>query len=86
MGKTISKALNGVHSAGTRHGCVTLSEAARIVKPAVSRAAVFRWIQLRKLKAYRETPNGRYRITLTHLREFAQKYGKQSAFSHTDKD
>ena len=55
-------------------GCVTLSEACRIIQPPVSRVAVHKWITSKKLKAYKI--EGRFEITLTDLRRFAQKHGK----------
>jgi hypothetical protein len=70
--------LNERNAAG-EYGCVTLSEAARIVKPAVSRVAVFRWIRTGKLRAFREKAAGRYLITFTHLRQFANDHGKDWA-------
>lgn len=54
-------------------GCVTLSEASRIVRPVVSRVAVHKWIKTKKLKAYKV--EGRFLITLTDLRKFAAKHG-----------
>ncbi len=76
MGKTISKALNSSRSKRPRGGCVSLTEAAKIVRPAVSRTAVFRWIRSGKLKAYRERGEGPYLITMTHLRAFARRHGR----------
>jgi hypothetical protein len=55
-------------------GCVTISEASRIIQPPVSRVAVFKWIQSRKLKAIKV--EGEWLITVTDLRRFAQRYGK----------
>ena len=64
-------------------GCVTLSEASRIVQPPVSRVAVFRWIESRKLKA--EKIEGEYLIELTDLRKFANQEGKSWAPPHQDR-
>src|SRR5678816_3264717 len=55
-------------------GCVTISEASRIIQPPVSRVAVFKWIKAKKLKAL--MVEGEYLITLTDLRRFAAKNGK----------
>ena len=55
-------------------GCVTLSEASRIVQPPVSRVAVHRWIEAGKLEA--DMVEGKYLIELTALRRFANKEGK----------
>jgi hypothetical protein len=58
-------------------GCVTLSEASRIVQPPVSRVAVYRWIEAGKLKA--DLVEGEYLIELTALRKFVNKEGKSWA-------
>jgi hypothetical protein len=55
-------------------GCVTLSEASRIVQPPVSRVAVHRWIENGKLKA--DLVEDKYLIELTELRKFANSEGK----------
>ena len=55
-------------------GCVSLIQASRMLQPPVSRVAVFKWIEKGKLRA--TMVEGRYLITLTDLRRFAEKYGK----------
>jgi hypothetical protein len=55
-------------------GCLTISEASRVIQPPVSRVAVFKWIKKKKLKAY--LVEGEYLITVSGLRKFAQKHGK----------
>ena len=79
MGTTVCKAMNKRNDAPKYAGCMTLSEAARIVKPPVSRSAVFRWIQTGKLRAYRGKAAGRYLITFTHLKQFVRRHGKHWA-------
>ena len=76
MGTTVSKAMKRPSVDVEFSGCLTMSEVARSVRPAVSRPAVFRWIKTRKLIAYRGRAAGRYLITLTHLKHFARKHGK----------
>lgn len=63
-------------------GCVTLSEASRIVQPEVSRVAVHRWIESGKLKA--DKVEGEYLIELTALRKFVNEEGKAWAPQHPD--
>jgi hypothetical protein len=58
-------------------GCLTISEASRVLQPPVSRVAVFKWIKKKKLKAYKI--EGEYLITVSALRKFARKYGKSWA-------
>lgn len=65
--------------ARARSGCMTLSGVARTVKPAVSRAAVFRWIRTGKLRAFKGKATGRYLITITDLLQFARRHGKSCA-------
>jgi len=52
---------------------VTQIEAGIILRPQVSRVAVFKWIQAKKLKA--DKVNGVSMIQLPRLRVFAAKYG-----------
>lgn len=63
-------------------GCVTLSEASRIVQPPVSRVAVHRWIETGKLEA--DMVEGKYLIELTALRKFVNSEGKAWAPQHPD--
>lgn len=63
-------------------GCVTLSEASRIVQPPVSRVAVHRWIETGKLAA--EKVEGKYLIELTALRKFVYSEEKVWAPPHPD--
>ena len=58
---------------------MTLSDVARAVQPAVSRAAVFRWIQTGKLRAFKGRTSSRYLITFTDFKQFARKHGKNCA-------
>lgn len=55
-------------------GCVTMSEASRILQPPVSRVTVHRWIEAGKLKA--DLVEGEWLIELTALRKFANSEGK----------
>jgi len=52
---------------------VTQIEASRILRPTVSRVAVFKWVQARKLIA--DDVDGVSMIRLSRLRRFAAKYG-----------
>jgi hypothetical protein len=52
---------------------VTQIEAGVILRPAVSRVAVFKWIKSGKLKA--DLVDGVSRIRLSRLRKFAAKHG-----------
>lgn len=54
-------------------GCVSVVEAAHILRPVRSRVAVQKWINSGKLKAIMS--GGEYLITLTDLRRFAAKHG-----------
>lgn len=54
-------------------GFVTQIEASRILRPVVSRIAVFKWIKARKLKD--DDVDGVSMIRLSRLRKFAAKYG-----------
>lgn len=79
MGTTASRRTNKKVMEAQYSGCMTLSEVARIVKPAVSRAAVFRWIQTGKLRAFKGKSTSRYLITFTDLKQFASQHGKHCA-------
>jgi hypothetical protein len=61
------------HRAVPSHGLVTQAEAAAILRPVVSRVAVFKWVKDGKLKD--DKVNGVSMIRLSRLREFAAKHG-----------
>lgn len=54
-------------------GFVTQIEASRILRPIVSRVAVFKWVKAGKLKD--DNVDGVSMIRLSRLRKFAAKYG-----------
>jgi hypothetical protein len=55
------------------HGFVTQAEAAAIVRPIVSRVAVFKWVKSGKLKD--DKVDGVSMIRLSRLRRFVAKHG-----------
>lgn len=59
------------------NGFVTQIEAAAILRPPVSRVAVFKWVKSGKLKD--DDVDGVSMIRLSRLRRFAAKYGKALA-------
>jgi hypothetical protein len=59
------------------HGFVTQIEAATILRPRVSRVAVYQWIKSGKLKD--DIVDGVSMIRLSRLRKFAAKHGYEFA-------
>lgn len=55
------------------HGFVSQAEAAAILRPTVSRVAVFKWVKSGKLKD--DQVDGVSMIRLSRLRQFAAKHG-----------
>ena len=58
-------------------GCVSIVEAAHILRPVRSRVAVQKWIDKGKLKAIMS--GGEYLIALSELRRFASTHGYEWA-------